>query len=126
MWYNNLSNNKFLLSLYNHVPNLIDVRIEELAILREGDKIKLVFDMPKYVDNIPRKWLQGGYNAITVELNFWNIQNFNMYSNNLETRGNIEIVDNSGKLRFLLDGNIHCEFIAEIGMIQKIQAYIRE
>lgn len=126
MWYDHLSNNKFLIGLYSHVPDLNNIRIEELAISREGDKMKLVFDMPKFVDNIPEKWLKAGKNAVTIELNFWNIYNLKIDLKKI-MGGNIKIKgEEKGDLLIFLDGNMHCEFNAEFGMIQKIEGYIKE
>lgn len=126
MWYDNLDKNKFLISLYNNVPDLNNVKIQELTFSREKDLIKLIFDMPKFADNIPKKWLNTGSNTISVELNFWNIQNLKMNFNNLLCRANIKITNDNEKLRVILDGDMNCEFFSEYGMIQRIEAYIEE
>lgn len=126
MWYNSLINNKFLISLYKQIPDLKDVRIEKIEIEEEGEKVAIIFDMPRFADNIPLKWLQSGNDTVTVELNFWNIHNLKMYANNLKWKGSIKIENNKGGLRFLLEGNVHCEFWAEVGMIQKVTSYIQE
>lgn len=126
MWYDNLDGNKFLISLYDTVPDLNDVRVEELSILREGYDIKLLFDMPRFADNVPQKWLKAGSNVVVVELLFGDIYNLKIHSKKLSLcRGDIKIFkDNDGKIIFVLRGSICCEFAAEFGMVKRVSSYI--
>lgn len=39
MWYDLLDNNIYITKLYNKVPNLVDIKINEMNILEEGDKV---------------------------------------------------------------------------------------
>ncbi|WP_165861098.1 hypothetical protein [Paenibacillus paeoniae] len=54
MWYEVLERNYFLVSLYEQVPELKDVRIAEVNILDEGRVVAVNFDMPYYAKDHPR------------------------------------------------------------------------
>ena len=54
MWYNYLDNNKFLLTLYESVPMLLDVQITKLNISDSGNRITIALKMPCYPDYPPK------------------------------------------------------------------------
>ena len=79
MWYDLLDNNIYITKLYNKVPNLVDIKINEMNILEEGDKVRIVFDLSSYADNPPKKWIQSEYNTTVVEIDLFEIQEINMF-----------------------------------------------
>jgi len=68
MWYDYLDNVQFLHSLYEEVPSLSHVRIASIDIGDEGNRIKIIFDMPRYADSPPAKWK--GCNVVVIEVDF--------------------------------------------------------
>lgn len=43
MWYELLDNNVFITKLYDQVPNLIDIKIDQINVLDECDKVSIFF-----------------------------------------------------------------------------------
>ena len=126
MWYEALENNFFLLNLYDDVPKLIDVRISELNIKDEGNRISLVFDMPNYVDNPPKKWTKLEYNTTIVQVDFFGIKKLNILSFVNSYRGNIIIKKENNLIITQINGSTEININAEAGIIQSITGYIKE
>src|SRR5690625_3747180 len=80
MWQQQLDNHTFISQLYNEIPELINVRILNIKIDDEGDKVSIAFVMPKYADNPPQKWELLHYHSILVELNFYDINKLSFTS----------------------------------------------
>jgi hypothetical protein len=91
MWYEFIDKNRFLLNLYNSVPSLLNVDIQQLNISDTGDRVTLKFNMPYYADNPPKKWIDANYNATVVQLDFFCAKEINFKSSNGKYHGNIEI-----------------------------------
>ena len=125
MWYEYLLHNEFIKQLYNAVPELENVVIEEFIVSYYGSSIKVSFDVPKWIDNVPKKWELKKYNSIMVELDFWDVSNLTFTLG--ETKNNdiaINIVDDN-KMKIIMKGGINAEFIADGGIIQKVEGYIK-
>ena len=117
--------NEFIKQLYNAVPELENVVIEEFIVSYYGSSIKVSFDVPKWIDNVPKKWELKKYNSIMVELDFWDVSNLTFTLG--ETKNNdiaINIVDDN-KMKIIMKGGINAEFIADGGIIQKVEGYIK-
>ena len=71
MWYELLDNNVFITKLYDQVPDLIDIRIDQINVLDECDKVSIFFDLQKYADNPPQKWIQSKYNTVVVNIDLF-------------------------------------------------------
>lgn len=122
MWVDALNNNYFINNLYDEVPELNNIRVEEFSFLENGNEIKIIFDMPKFADYPPKKWK--GCNTISIELNFWNIMYLEFKDNFIKSPYTCNIlIENKNQLKITLFGSINCEFKAEIGTIQEISAY---
>ena len=91
MWYENLDKNFFLKSLYDEIPNLKSVRIEKIELDREGQNVSLVFDLPIYPTIIPKKWQSESNNVVAVEVDFNNIELFELKYDGGYMHGDIEI-----------------------------------
>ena len=126
MWVDNLLRNTFILNLYNEVPLLEDVRIQAIKIEDEGSKVSLNFDMPVFVDNPPKKWIQLGYNTVFVELDFFCVDGLAVASYNKPYRGDVCIKqDKKGMLEIGISGSLNVNFKAESGMFQSVRGYFR-
>ena len=68
--------------IYTSVPSLNDVRIEKIAITLEGDQISIGFDMPFYSDKPPIKWVEQGCATTFVEIDFSDIKEVAIKSDN--------------------------------------------
>ncbi|OLP66085.1 hypothetical protein BACPU_11720 [Bacillus pumilus] len=125
MWYENLEENFFLKSLYNEVPKLENIRIEGIFIKEEGRKATLYFDMPFYAENPPKKWSNLGYNAIALEVDFFDIHSLEIKTLSDTYRGSIEINKNEQDLiEINITGEVTARIQADVGLIQSINGYI--
>jgi len=123
MWCDNLANTIFLRKLYKEVPALEDVRIASVVAGDEGNRISVVFDMPKYADHPPEKW--EGCNTAIVETDFCGITKFHINTTSNTYRGDIRIEKNAeGLLEVSVKGNLELDITAEFGMIQNVRAYL--
>ena len=55
MWVDYIKNNKFLMQLFNNVPELKDVEIEQFNMNYYGRKINIIIRLPQLIDEIPLK-----------------------------------------------------------------------
>ena len=123
MWYENLDKNFFLKSLYDEIPNLKSVRIEKIELDREGQNVSLVFDLPTYPTIIPKKWKSESNNVVAVEVDFNNIELFELKYDGGYMHGDIEIKLEDDMIKVIISGNVNCSFKAEYAFIQKITPY---
>lgn len=123
MWYENLDKNFFLKSLYNQIPDLKSVRIEKIELDRGGEDVSLVFDLPIYPTNIPKKWESRLNDTVSVEVDFNIINSFKLEINSGYMYGDIEIKLEDDMIQVIISGNVNCSFKAEYAFIQKITSY---
>ena len=128
MWYDLLDNNIYITKLYNKVPNLVDIKINEMNILEEGDKVRIVFDLSSYADNHPKKWIQSEYNTTVVEIDLFEIQEINMFSMSKNIyKSDINIWrDNDNYINVDIKGRFNVSIKAIVGMIQSISGYCNQ
>ena len=125
MWYESLEKNLFIKNLYSEIPELNNVRIDAIRMVDEGRKITLNFIMPFYADKPPVKWAGLGYNAVFVELDFFDAQELCLKSNKDKFKGNISIEKNEeGKFIVDISGSFEMKLVADYGMIQSVSGYI--
>lgn len=123
MWYENLDKNSFLKSLYNQIPDLKSVRIEKIELDRGGEDVSLVFDLPIYPTNIPKKWESRLNDTVSVEVDFNIINSFKLEINSGYMYGDIEIELEDDMIQVIISGNVNCSYKAEYAFIQKITSY---
>ena len=128
MWYDLLDNNIYITKLYNKVPNLVDIKINEMNILEEGDKVRIVFDLSSYADNPSKKWIQSEYNTTVVEIDLFEIQEINMFSMSKNIyKSDINIWrDNDNYINVDIKGRFNVSIKAIVGMIQSISGYCNQ
>ena len=124
MWYQNLEKNIFITNLYTKIPQLVNVRISQIKITDEGDRISLIFDMPYFADKPPKKWVDLDYNTIIVQLDFFEVKEVIIKSNDKTYRGDIEIEkDEKGAILINVTGSVEVKIKAAVGMIQLVEGY---
>jgi hypothetical protein len=125
MWYELFLENKFISMIYTNVPPLENLRIEKIEISREGDSIKVGFDLPIFADKPPTKWVERGYKTTFVEVDFFNIKEVSLKSSNNTYRGNISVNtdDDTGNLIVNITGTVEAKIIAGVGLIQSVNGY---
>lgn len=127
MWHKSLEKNIFITNLYTEIPQLVNVRISQINIADEGDRISLIFDMPCFGDKPPKKWVTSGYNTAVVQLDFFEIKEVMIKSNSRTYRGNIEIVkDENDTVLVSVIGSVEAKIKAGIGMIQSVEGYCNQ
>ncbi len=125
MWQQQLDNHTFISQLYNEIPELINVRILNIKIDDEGDKVSIAFVMPKYADNPPQKWELLNYNSILVELNFYDINKLSFTSSHKKMFGDINIeITGKNLLQLTISGALDVKLEAGVGQIQSATGYI--
>lgn len=123
MWYDNLDKNFFLKSLYDEIPDLKSVRVEKIELDRGGEDVSLVFDLPIYPTNIPKKWESRLNDTVSVEVDFNIINSFKLEINSGYMYGDIEIKLEDDMIQVIISGNVNCSFKAEYAFIQRITSY---
>src|SRR5690625_657182 len=125
MWHKHLDNNYFISKLYDEVPEIINTEIINIQINHEGDKLTILFMMPKYADNPPKKWRLSN-NTIIVELDFSEIEELSLTYNSKEfLSGDIKIESNdNGLLDVSISGTVDLNFRADIVVIQSVEGII--
>ncbi|MFG6117612.1 Imm50 family immunity protein [Halobacillus sp. MO56] len=124
MWHEHLTDNKFISMIYTSVPPLNDIRIERIAISHEGDQVQIGFDMPFYADKPPMKWVERGYTTTFIEIDFSDVKEVGLKSNNNTYRGNIDIkTDSKGDFIVNITGEVEAQIKAGAGLIQTVSGY---
>ncbi|ARU60079.1 hypothetical protein CBW65_02605 [Tumebacillus avium] len=128
MWCEFLQRNKFLSSLYaGEVPKLLNVRMAEIKLSDDGRKFTVFFNMPRFADIPPSKWISLGYNTVFVELAFVDITEIMIKSSGGKYRGNIEIQKNEdGKFEVCISGTVEINLTADFGIVKEVTGYISE
>ena len=128
MWYNILQNNSFLKKLYNKVPELSNIRISEINIQNEENKISIIFYLPYYADTPPQEWVDAEYNTVFVQVDFLVIHNLYIESaNNCPFIGHAKInLDKNKLINIDIIGTLKAKIKAEIGLIRCVNAYLND
>lgn len=122
MWYMTIEKTEFLKMLYDKIPDLNQVKVLKLQIYRNGDRVKLSLLLPFKIDNLPEKWQKLKYDAAIMDLDLFNILNFNVNSKTNEYIVDICIEKvNSDMIILKCMGGINMEILAEAGIIQEIR-----
>ena len=115
------------MNLYNEIPQLTNVRISQIKILDEGDRVSLIFDMPYFADRPPKKWMALGYNTAIVQLDFFEVKEVMIKSNSSTYRGSIEIVkEKDDTILVNVLGSVEAKIKAGIGIIQSVEGYCNQ
>lgn len=124
MWYENLDRNQFIITLYNEVPELKDVRIKNIEIFEGGDRVSLTFDMPFFADKVPEKWKKRECNVVSVQTDFFNVKDIFLKLKGFMYTGDIEIIKEEEDIILVtVTGSSEIQIRAEVGMVQLVEAY---
>lgn len=119
-----MERNNFLVSLYEKVPELKEVRISEINIHDEGRIVAVKFDMPYYAERPPKKWVEQGDNTVAVRIDFSAIHEIKLSSGTLDFRANIEILKDEADLIVVkITGTVNAFIKAESAFIQTVTGY---
>ena len=122
MWVKYIKNTKLLMQLFNNVPELKDVEIEQFNMNYYGRKINIIIRLPQLIDEIPLKWKQNNFNAALIEIDFWDVTQFVMsMDNNRKSKININKYDDI--LLVEIQGGINAKFSSVGGYIQNVRGY---
>src|SRR5690625_439171 len=126
MWHKHLDNNYIISKLYDEVPEIINTEILHIQVNHEGDKLTILFMMPKYADNPPEKWNSLSYNSAIVELDFYEVEELSLTYNGKEfMSGDIKIELNDNELLDVsISGTVDVSFKAYAGLIQFVKGGI--
>lgn len=122
MWVEYINNTNFLMQLFDDIPELNNVEIEQFNINYYGREIKIIFRLPQLIDEIPFKWKQNNYNAALIEVDFWDTTQFCMSMEN-NKKCNISIEKNDDILTVEIQGGINAKFSTVGGYIQNVTGY---
>lgn len=122
MWVKYIKNTKFLMQIYNDIPELNDVEIEQFNVNYYGREIKIIIRLPQLIDEIPVKWKRNNYNAALIEIDFWDVTQFVMSMDN-NRKSKIIINKNDDILVVEIQGGINVKFSTVGGYIQNVSGY---
>lgn len=73
MWTNLIHNPEFIRQLYTAEPNLLNTKIHEVTLHRDGPKLSIRFEITELPNNVPKKWATSAFNVVQITLEFWGI-----------------------------------------------------
>ena len=124
MWSDCLNKNMFLVSLYDEMPLLKNVRITQFRVSCDGNRVELVFDMPVYAYNPPKKWQEHNCNVVIVQIDFGVIKKLDFNLESTRFIGDIDIYfDENELINLKIRGDIEVNLLAEIAFVQKVEGY---
>lgn len=127
MWNDFLEKNIFISQLYDCVPSLSNVNIIKIEVKESGDRINIGFDMPCFPKNPPDKWIKSSYDAVYIELNFFDIREMSLISSEKKYVGDIELSKEDDLYVISIKGNVQLMAKTNIkGIIQCIKAYSKD
>ena len=110
--------------LYDSVPPLEAMESIDMHINREGPKLKLRMNFPRFADHRPARWNKND-NTVHIELDFWTISNLEIdgFTTNPILNFSTDQVDHQILVRAEGQGiriRFHCDTI----YIQKVSGYM--
>lgn len=127
MWYVDLDRNFVLQKLYDDVPELTKIEIGAIKLENAGRRISIHFELPVYANHPPQNWIDSGYNTVYVIMNFVDIQELSVHSQQPPYHGDITInFDKENLLDIQVHGTVEMSFKAADGMIQEISGYMKD
>lgn len=128
MWHEHIGdyNKQFLLSLYNPVPRLENVEILKTIISSNENKVTLIFKMPYYANNPPKKWIVNKFNTTIVELDILFINKIKFENVNKGQKASIELIKKNDIINIEVSGDLDIEIEAEACLIQRIIGLITD
>ena len=90
-WYELAENPRAITELYSEVPSLQSVRLVEVHLLRDGPRMTINVDLPRFPDKVPTRWKLQGYTSIQVQLDFWNVQSLDIAQWSTEDQVDVQI-----------------------------------
>jgi hypothetical protein len=101
-WYELAENPRAISELYNDVPSLQGVDVKEVILHRDGPRMSLKANLPRFPEPPPARWQLRGYNTAQIQLDCWVLESIqiaqwstnNLVDIHLETTANGKILLN--------------------------------
>ncbi|WP_078841194.1 Imm50 family immunity protein [Streptomyces acidiscabies] len=124
-WASLLHNSEGISAVYGgDVPDLRDVQVHEVALLRDGPTLKIRLDLPGYPEAPPRKWALQGFNTVQVEFSFGALREVLVEGFSVEVRADISVEEEDGRVKLGVSAEgVRIEAVAETFYLSKISAY---
>ncbi|MBO4214651.1 MAG: hypothetical protein J5717_13985 [Lachnospiraceae bacterium] len=123
MWTEYVDNTYFIREMYNEAPKLNNVVIEKMDIINYGREVRLYLKIEDIIDNIPAKWKKMGYDAVIIEIAFYDVCELDMRTDYART-STISIDKlNNDSIRIAITGGINAMFSASAAYMQKAEGY---
>ncbi len=129
MWHKLASNPIVIDSLYGSedFPSLENVKIRQITWKDIPNMVQLTFEPINFPNKIPNRWIGRKYNCLTIDLDIYDIYNFqiNFKDERIESELRIELIGSKIFLGLKSEQNvIHIE--GGRMFIQKVSGYIKE
>ena len=77
MWFLNTDNPEAIQRLYDNQDGLERVELHEVVLQRDGPRLQLRFDLPRFPDHPPARWHPES-NTVQVTLDLWGIEDLTL------------------------------------------------
>ena len=125
MWIENLENPETVKSIFkDEIPELRRTIIKEIALHQNGSTLNAIFDISEFPKNPPSKWKLNGYNTVSIELLFVEIDNLKITNWNAINRCVIEFRKREDFYDVKFAGDIMADFKCRWIRVQTISGYI--
>lgn len=124
-WLDALDDPQGIRAIYgDDVPSLTAVPIHEVCLHRDGPRVVLRFDLPRYPTDPPQKWTAQGFNTVQVQLMLVDILELSLdgWSNESVVDLSLER-DDKGVTVATLAGSARCHVRARAAFVTSISAY---
>lgn len=125
MWNEYMFDNYFLKKLYNKIPPLENIIIRDISIREifdSEDILRIEFEMPNFVDNVPQKWKKLNYDGIYIKIHFYDIMDIFIETKSNFNYSNIEIKKIEDIYQVEINGKLYLNFKTKMkGFIEYIK-----
>jgi len=125
IWHQFALNPQALEILYVDVPKLENAELFAINLNREGSKIEILLDLPKFPEKPSKRW-NSEFNTVQLKLGFWIITNFEAKGWQSEMTVRIDMEKKEDLINvFISDSKIDLmfSFSCEMFRIENITAY---
>ena len=96
-WYKLATNPRAISEIYTNVPSLEGIRLNEVRFYEDGPRITFFLDIRTFPENVPARWKQRRYNALSLQLDFWMIESVQILKWSKENIVNVSIKQTTEK-----------------------------
>ncbi len=125
MWQDFISGQNPLVAVFDTIPDITEIEMNQISLQRSGEMIEIIFDIEAFPQNPPSKWKD--LNTLQIHLFLTGVQNFKLENWKIPTQGKLTAEKNDdNSLINVAFTSAGCTFRAQVQalMIQKINAYL--